>query len=274
MNIQREAERSLIRKASSRAIGYARITQPNRQCPIPGCPETSNTFSPYCWFHALINKRTGHPAINYQFSAASLRKIAVLGWAIRDHLGQADEDKRAWQAVVNKIDAFRTDPRYKTDIATLVRRRKTWSNRFKGAVLISRRLNHNSRNADTLLAIYLGMTARLLNDNDLLLTRRQLLFSIQKIGARAAITYRLPLTEPDQYDPDREWKYQLQYGAVTQAGWIVFELIASEFGQDWFKRVDEAIAILPTIRSRSLPFINDGEQVRYHNAPYSKRKTQ
>jgi hypothetical protein len=135
-------------------------------------------------------------------------------------------------------------------IPTVVRREKTWANRYLGQYVLHRRFLKTREVGEDLtpvarevLEAYLGMTALVLKYNDVMVNRKQLMLFFNKAGARAIIR-QMTFVGHEEHAEDRIYRWRPSPGTITAVGAIVNDRIAYEFGKLWWKRVEIAVATL------------------------------
>jgi hypothetical protein len=180
-------------------------------------------------------------------------RVLKVGRWVRTEMIKRDSDPRSAERAFERIEAglekLGNDHVLKHDAATLVRRDRHWNNRYKGNVILSKRLE--TTEPEEVLAAYLGIAAVILAENEIMVTRKQLMFFFNKAGAKAVMRY-MRFVGPDETDPDVElrktYRWRPNPGAVTMVGAALNARIAGEFGRYWWKVVDEAVATVPMER--------------------------
>jgi hypothetical protein len=237
-------------KAPSTAKGKERQADPRRRCPVGDCKKKPRYWSRYCKTHADRLRANGHPTVNVRTKCnEEYERVLKVGRWVRTEMIKWDSDprsaERAFERIEAGLDKLGNDHLLKHDAATLVRRNQHWNNRYKGNVILSKRLE--TIIPEEVLAAYLGIAAVILAENEVMVNRRQLMFFFNKAGAKAVMRY-MRFAGPDESDPDVEqrktYRWRPNSGAITMVGAALNARIAGEFGRYWWKMVDEAVATL------------------------------
>ena len=240
-NFEKERKLRATAKATSTAIGKQRQAEKNRKCPVEGCKHVPKYFSRYCNHHAYRLRRTGHPTLNLKIrSLEDYGNCLRLGRWLRHHLSTDDADKRAWTRIEAGLIILAHKNLIDHPIPVLSRRQKSWNNEFMALCVLSRQLKRKP--VEEVVAGYLGMTALILEGNELLLTAKQLELCFNKAGARAITRFGKWYAIDGQ--GGKTYKYNPTSGTMTRIGEIIHKAISKEYGSKWYKLAEEKIAML------------------------------
>ena len=222
-------------KQTSTAIGKERQAQSARKCPVDGCVRLPKYFSRYCAHHADKLRRNGHPTLKITTKTnEDYANCLKVGRWLRVAMTETDSDLRAWRRIEDTLARLGRDHRLTHSIPTLARRDKSWKNVFKAKCCLSKRLEQID--AEEVLAAYLGLAAVVIKENDVAVNAKQFELFINKSGGKAVSRYM----KTEAFDPNTESLYQWKpsSGVITQIGKLVFDGIAREFGQRWWKEAE------------------------------------